>query len=291
MRLGCVPLTRRGRERGLERHARRRFRIEHHDAPVAIDERGRAGGGRRAERDHHGHAAGPRQHRHMRGGRAGRERDGAALAPVRREEAGRRQIVPGNDRAVGNVVLALAAGQMRQHPVADIGEVGGTGPEIVVLRRLVAIDLGLERRSPGAVGRNARLDRVKGALGQCLVLEHRHLEGEDLGGLALAARHQRRHRFGGGRDSRRGGLPPPAPGSPLAWREAAAIPTIMTTGPMARPGEAARPDRRISLIVCPTPRRIFARPAPGSRRAPPPRRRPRRENARSCPWRPSRASP
>ena len=58
-------------------------------------------------------------------------------------------------------------------------QVGGAGAEIVVVRRFVAGDLGVERVDPGVVGRGACGDRREGRLGQRLVVQHGELEFED----------------------------------------------------------------------------------------------------------------
>ena len=145
---------------------------------------------RRAEPDHHRHAARAGQHGDMARRAAGGQRDAAAEAPVGLEEAGRRDVVAEQDGA-RRARFVAAIGQRRAAPGADVLEIGGARPEIVVVGNLVADDLGIDGVDPGIVGRGAFGDRREGRLGQRLVVQHRKLELEDRGALLGSRRHQR----------------------------------------------------------------------------------------------------
>ena len=74
---------------------------------------------------------------------------------------------------------------MREHAVADVDEIRGTGTEIFIFRGAIACDLRVERRAPGMVGGNTRRDGVVGRLRQRIVFEHRDLEFQNVRDLAL----------------------------------------------------------------------------------------------------------
>ena len=191
--VGDGPRGVRGRHAVLEQAARLRLGIEDHGAGIAIDERQRRRlpvPRQRAEPDHHRRAARARQHRDMRRRRAGGQRDGAAARPVGGEKGGGRDVVAGDDRTAGDLRGRVRAAQMREHAVADIGQIGGTGAEIFVFRGAIAGDLGVERRAPGVVGGNPRRDGVVGRLRQRVVFQHRDLEFQNVGRLALNRRDQ-----------------------------------------------------------------------------------------------------
>ena len=122
-----------------------------------------------AEPHHHRHAPRPCQHGDVAGRAACRQRNAAALAPVDRQEPGRRHVVAEGNRAGGKRRRAMRR-QMVQHLVANVLEIGCPGAEIAVLGGLVAGDLVLQAGAPGIVGLRALLDRGEGRTGQGLVL-------------------------------------------------------------------------------------------------------------------------
>ena len=87
-----------------------------------------------AEPDHHRHAARARQHRDMRGRRARREHDRATRSSPRRGSAEGEMSSPATIEPPGSP-RSCPAGQVRQHAVANIGEIGDAGTEIFVFRR------------------------------------------------------------------------------------------------------------------------------------------------------------
>ena len=96
--------------------------------------------------------------------------------------------------APGGVASSSCARQRPEHPVADIGEVGGAGAEIVVGGRLIVGDLDGDGVRPGGDGVDAFGDRGEGGRGQRVILQHRDLEIEDVGGFAFELFGQRRDR-------------------------------------------------------------------------------------------------
>ena len=130
------------------------------------------------------------------------------------------------------------------------------------------------------VGRRARRDGVECALRQRIVLQHRDLEFQNVRRLALLRLDQfgelRRRAFDR-RLQRRGFLC----GIALAVR-ALHGGRRTVTGPMARPGDAARPVRWISVTASGLAETVM-RPARARRRAPHRRRDRRRGNTASLP--------
>ncbi len=147
----------------------------------------------RADADDHRHAARAGEHGDMAGGAAGEEREAAAAGPVDRQEPARRHILAGKHGAGRRRIVVLAR-QRPEHPVADIGEVGGAGAEIVVGGRLVVGDLDGDGVRPGGDGVDAFGDRGEGGGGEGVILQHRDLEIEDVGGFAFELFGQRRDR-------------------------------------------------------------------------------------------------
>lgn len=77
--------------------------------------------------------------------------------------------------------------ELAQHPVANVGEIGRTGPEIQILGDFISGDLLRHGLSPRHVRGHAAVDRGIGALSQGIILEQRHLKADDVGGFALEA--------------------------------------------------------------------------------------------------------
>jgi hypothetical protein len=84
-----------------------------------------------ADADDHRDAALPRQYRDM-AGRAAMLQGKASARPVMRKECAGRYVLAEIDRA-GRYVGARGSRQRGQHPVADVGKVGGAGAEIFVV--------------------------------------------------------------------------------------------------------------------------------------------------------------
>ena len=82
------------------------------------------------------------------------------------------------------------ARQDAQHAVAQVGEVGAAGAEILVLRVRVVVDLRIQGGLPSAGSISAIGDHGKGGLGQGVVAEHGDLEFEDVARVLVGlARH------------------------------------------------------------------------------------------------------
>jgi len=138
------------------------------------------------ESDHHGNAAGPRQHGDVARRAAARQRDGAAVAPVGFEEACWGDVIAHQDDA-GRGASFAATGEMAQHPVTDVAQVGGAGAEIIVVGGFVAGDLAIERGGPGRICGGACVNRRERRRGERIVLQHRDLEAEHVLRLAVDA--------------------------------------------------------------------------------------------------------
>ncbi len=74
---------------------------------------------------------------------------------------------------------------MREHAVADIDKIPGTGTEIFVFGREIARDLRVERRAPGMVVSGTGCDGRICSIGQRVIFQHRNLEFQDVRHLAL----------------------------------------------------------------------------------------------------------
>ncbi len=199
----------------------------------------------------------------------------------------RRHVLAGEHRSLGQVDLGLS----RQAPgdlVAEVAKVGGAGAEIVVARALVVGNLARQRLHPRADSIAARRDAVEGGGGQRLVLEHRHLELEDIGRVAagfVGERADRRDRAGDGR-LKVGAL------ADRVARGAAGLARPVEKNQRSR-GESGRcgPAEMLNRLRHPLPpRRNRPRPGRSARRRR--HRRPRRPHGHgggspAAPWRPS----
>ena len=94
-----------------------------------------------------------------------RNRLGARSSPIRIEPAGSADV--------------RLAGEAPQDAVAQIGEVGRAGAEIIVAGIGIAGDLLVERRTPARRRRCAALDQLERRIAERAVLQHRDLEFQD----------------------------------------------------------------------------------------------------------------
>ena len=79
---------------------------------------------------------------------------------------------------------------MREHAVANVDEIGDTGTEIFIFRCAIPRDLRVEGGAPGVIGGQADGDGVVGSLRQRIIVQHRDLEFQNVGNLALNRRDQ-----------------------------------------------------------------------------------------------------
>ena len=111
-------------------------------------------------------------------------------------------------------------------------------------RRAVIGDLLGERRIPGASSAEvARGDGSEDRRRQAVVVEHRQLELEDIGGIAGDGRGERRDLLGGGRRARLRSARSSSARPPGARRRAGGR-SSRTSGPAAKPCDAALPFKR-----------------------------------------------
>ena len=114
----------------------------------------------------------PRQHRDMRGRRAFGQRDGAAVRPVGGKKSGRRDVVSRHDRATGNPGDRVHTTQMREHAIADVDDIGGTGTEIFIFSSAIASYLHVECHAPGMVGSDPLRDDLICRFRQRVIQQH-----------------------------------------------------------------------------------------------------------------------
>ncbi len=166
-------------------------RLHHHQALRTI-EQGRRAAFDRCRRivksDHHGYAARARQHCHV-ARRASVSKHDAAVPPVGREKH-RGGEVGSKDDGSGSDPRRFRAGKIDQDPVADVGEIAGPGPEILILASLIAGDLGVEHPGPSLGGRHSPGDQPKSLFGQRGVFQHRDLESDHIGGITRQPQRQ-----------------------------------------------------------------------------------------------------
>ena len=172
---------------------------EHDDARLAVDDGFAVAFERRVpEADHHRHSLRAGQHGDVARRASARQRDAAALAPVGLQETRRCDVVACEDGALRARAALPLAGKMPEHAVSQIAQVGGPRPEVVVFRRAVVGDLQVDGPPPRLARRVTARDGGMCRIAQVVVLEHRDLEGEDVGPFAADARAERR-KLGDGR--------------------------------------------------------------------------------------------
>ena len=104
------------------------------------------------------------------------QRDGAAARPVGGKKSGRRDVVSRNDRATGNPGDRVHAAQMREHAIADVDDIGGTGTEIFIFSSAIAGYLHVECQAPGMVGSDPHRDDLICRNRQRIIFKHGDLE-------------------------------------------------------------------------------------------------------------------
>ena len=86
----------------------------------------------------------------------------SAMAPPRVQSAARKAegVMSSAATIEPPVILrdCVRAAQMREHAIADVDDIRGTGTEIFVFSRAIACDLHVECRAPGMVGSDPRRD-------------------------------------------------------------------------------------------------------------------------------------
>ena len=95
------------------------------------------------------------------------------------------------DHGAGWGVQVRRAGEAAQHAVADIAQIGGASPEIIVVGLVIYRDLRRQCCSPRGVGISAGFDRRESWFGQGFIIEHGKLELEHRDRIGAGAVHQR----------------------------------------------------------------------------------------------------
>ena len=130
---------------------------------------------------------------------------------------------------------------MREHAIADVDDIGGTGTEIFIFGSAIAFYLHVECQAPGMVGSDPHRDDLICLNRQRIIFKHGDLEFQNVGHIALIVLICSAISALAPSIAARSAAASCA-GSSLAVRLATAA-VSMVTGPIARPGEAARPMR------------------------------------------------
>src|SRR5207249_10283512 len=77
------------------------------------------------------------------------------------------------------------AAQMREHAIADVYDIGGTGTEIFIFSSAITSYLHVECQAPGMVGSDPLRDDLICRIRQRIIFKHGDLEFQNVGHLAL----------------------------------------------------------------------------------------------------------